>query len=173
MPFVDTGTTLRIKPRTGTYALVLVSRRIMHVRIGRTGKLETQPEFYVYVGSAHGPGGVRARVAHHQKLTPQPHWHIDYLRAVLELPEAWLTYDPVRREHAWAVALNVWPGVLLPVTGFGCSDCECDSHLYFFRAYPSRALIRRRVSTAWPDHARISSAGPGWGAPTMVGRKAL
>ncbi|MCZ6576023.1 MAG: DUF123 domain-containing protein [Gammaproteobacteria bacterium] len=42
----------------------------MHVRIGRTGKLETQPEFYVYVGSAHGPGEVRARVAHHQKLTP-------------------------------------------------------------------------------------------------------
>ncbi len=59
-----------IKPRAGTYVLVLVSQRIMHVRIGRTGKLETQPGFYVYVGSAHGPGEVCARVAHHQKLTP-------------------------------------------------------------------------------------------------------
>ncbi|MFB3087359.1 MAG: hypothetical protein ACE10E_03465 [Acidiferrobacterales bacterium] len=84
-----------------------------------------------------------------------------------------MTYDLIRSEHAWAVALNAWPGGLLPVTGFGCSHCECDSHLYFFRAYPSRALFRRRLSTACPDHARISSAGPGWGIPTMVGRKAL
>jgi hypothetical protein len=55
-PFVDTETIPMIKPRAGTYALVLVSQRIMHVRIGRTGKLQTQPGFYVYVGSARGPG---------------------------------------------------------------------------------------------------------------------
>jgi Uri superfamily endonuclease len=29
--------------------------------------LQLQRGFYVYVGSALGPGGVRARVAHHQK----------------------------------------------------------------------------------------------------------
>ncbi|MFQ5756087.1 MAG: DUF123 domain-containing protein [Acidiferrobacterales bacterium] len=166
-----------INPRVGTYALVLVSQRSMHVRIGRTGKLETQPGFYVYVGSAHGPGGVRARIAHHQKRALRPHWHIDYLRAALELREVWFTYDPVRREHAWAMALNAWPGGALPVTHFGCSDCECDSHLYFFHAYPSRALFRRTLSTACPDHARMYSAGPwvgssncGW-AQSLVSRR--
>jgi hypothetical protein len=32
------------------------------------------------LGSALGPGGLHARIAHHQKLSPRPHWHIDCLR---------------------------------------------------------------------------------------------
>jgi Domain of unknown function DUF123 len=67
--------------RPGTYVLVLSSRSTDLIQIGRLGALQLQSGFYVYVGSALGPGGVRARLAHHLKLSRRPHWHIDYLRA--------------------------------------------------------------------------------------------
>ncbi len=51
------------------------------VRIGRRGELRLQPGFYIYLGSALGPGGVRARLALHFRPCTRPHWHLDYLRA--------------------------------------------------------------------------------------------
>jgi hypothetical protein len=67
--------------RPGTYVLVLSSRSTDLIQIGRLGALQLQLGFYVYVGSALGPVGVRGRLAHHLKPSRRPHWHIDYLRA--------------------------------------------------------------------------------------------
>lgn len=49
-----------IKPEPGTYALVLASSKASSVRIGGLSILRLQPGFYVYVGSALGPGGLCA-----------------------------------------------------------------------------------------------------------------
>ena len=38
---------------------------------------------YAYVGSAHGPGGLRARVGRHLRTEKSLQWHIDYLTAAL------------------------------------------------------------------------------------------
>ena len=65
-----------MKPEGGTYALILVCPSKKRVQIGKLGSLEMRRGFYVYVGSALGPGGLRARVAHHQKVSQRPHWHI-------------------------------------------------------------------------------------------------
>jgi len=65
--------------RPGTYALLLYSASDAEIRVGRLGHMRLQSGFYVYVGSALGPGGVRARVRHHLLDSPRPHWHIDYL----------------------------------------------------------------------------------------------
>ena len=46
----------------GSYALLLQADRRRTVRIGWLGQLTVEPGCYVYVGSALGPGGVRARV---------------------------------------------------------------------------------------------------------------
>jgi hypothetical protein len=69
----------------GTYALLLSASHQGVVQIGRLGPLAVQRGFYVYIGSAFGPGSVRARVAHHCRPAPRPHWHIDHLRTVTEL----------------------------------------------------------------------------------------
>ena len=50
------------------------------VQIGRCGTLCAHPGFYVYVGGALGPGGLRARLSHHLRRAVRPHLHIDYLR---------------------------------------------------------------------------------------------
>ncbi|MGD9280552.1 MAG: DUF123 domain-containing protein, partial [Desulfobacterales bacterium] len=113
------------------------------------------PGFYVYVGSAFGPGGLKARIAHHMKISKTPHWHMDYLRPVLTLKEIWFTYDSCRREHQWAGVLAGSRSGTIPFSGFGASDCRCNSHLAFFDLRPSGACFRRRLHAVFNPHGEI------------------
>jgi Uri superfamily endonuclease len=72
----------------GTYAIVLRSQTLGPVRIGKLGTLRLQEGFYIYVGSAFGPGGLQARIQHHLQRARRPHWHIDYLRAACDVVES-------------------------------------------------------------------------------------
>jgi len=130
-----------VLPQPGTYALVLSSRKATPVRIGKLGTLQIQPGFYAYIGSAHGPGGLRARLGHHLTQSSRQHWHIDYLRAHADPEEVWYCHDPRPWEHTWAKCIGTLPGASIPLAGFGASDCRCDSHLYFFERRPSRAAF--------------------------------
>src|SRR5664280_171056 len=110
---------------------------------GRLGALRLRSGFYVYVGSALGPGGVRARRAHHRKLSRRPHWHIDYLRAHTRVEEIWYCLDTRRLEHIWAEHIRLTEGASVPLVGFGSTDCRCESHLFFFERRPSRERFRQ------------------------------
>jgi len=133
--------------RPGTYALVLSSATGARIRVGRLGTMRLQRGFYLYVGSAFGPGGVRARVNHHLHASPRPHWHIDYLRPRATVEEAWVCHARKRREHSWARLLSSMPGVSVPMRGFGSSDCGCETHLFFFRLRRVRNGILDALST--------------------------
>ncbi len=113
----------------GTYFLVLRCRTARTIGIGCLGKLHLRPGWYVYIGSAFGPGGLRARIAHHRRLATRPHWHIDYLRRFARLEAVW--YCPeVRCEHEWAAAIGAMPGAAAVGPRFGSSDCGCETHLW-------------------------------------------
>lgn len=120
----------------GTYALILRSSRSERLQIGRLGILEQEPGYYIYVGSAFGPGGLWARTRRHRRKIGASHWHIDYLKPWLDLREIWYTHDPVRREHQWAKALLTVPESSVPLPGFGSSDCRCGTHLVHFSSAP-------------------------------------
>ena len=122
-------------PRPGTYVLILRSDDRKTLQIGKRGPLDIAPGYYVYVGSALGPGGVLARVSRHCRSVISKHWHIDYLRAHTALVSVWFCYSPVRLEHAWAGLVATLRGTR-PVTRFGCSDCDCATHLYFLSREP-------------------------------------
>ena len=140
----------------GAYALVLLCSRGELVQIGKLGPLQLRRGFYVYVGSAVGPGGVRARVAHHQKLSPRPHWHIDYLRPHTRLDRIWYSHDRIRREHQWARVIHALRGASVPAAGFGSSDCHCKTHLFFFTRRPSFKEFRQKAQGS----ARAGKASP-------------
>lgn len=135
-----------LEARPGTYALLLSTASDAEIRVGRHGDMRLQSGFYVYVGSAFGPGGVRARVNHHLRDSPRYHWHIDYLRPHATLEEVWLCHGRKRREHLWASFLSSMPGVSVPMPGFGSSDCGCETHLFFFRSHAMRDRIRAALS---------------------------
>ncbi len=118
----------------GTYALVLRSSTTRTVRVGALGDMHVRPGYYVYVGSACGPGGLRARIEHHACRAARPHWHIDYLRRYTRLQTVWHT--GARCEHEWAAAVNSMAGATIALAGFGSSDCDCETHLFRFGVRP-------------------------------------
>jgi Uri superfamily endonuclease len=126
-----------MKPEGGAYALILFCPGKKRVQIGKLGPLELRRGFYVYVGSALGPGGLRARIAHHQKVSQRPHWHIDYLRPHTRLDRVWSSHGRTRREHQWARLIHALRGASVPLARFGASDCKCKAHLLFFTTRPS------------------------------------
>lgn len=130
------------------------------IEVGALGSMDVTPGFYVYVGSAFGPGGLQARVRRHVRDEGTRHWHIDSLRAVTELEEIWYTHDRERRECTWASVLGESPDVSVPLPGFGASDCACTTHLFSFDRRPRipsfRAQVRRRTS----EHAPIVQTDP-------------
>jgi Uri superfamily endonuclease len=151
---------LKIPSRPGTYALVLSSPACRPVVIGKLGTLKVKPGFYVYVGSAFGPGGLLARIGPHRNNTGCPHWHMDYLGKYLGLDEIWYTCDAAHREHQWVKVLSKARGAMVPLAGFGSSDCRCKSHLYYFISRPSGGNFRRKLHSSFANHGRIYMVKP-------------
>ena len=119
----------------GTYALALSLAAPADLTIARR-RVQLPPGLYVYVGSAHGPGGLRARLGRHLRGDGRPRWHIDALRAVAEVVGWHVAVSPLRLECAWAQALAHLPGAAIPVPGFGATDCRaaCPAHLVMLPA---------------------------------------
>ena len=139
----------------GTYTLVLESAEEKFLNIGKLGTLILKPGFYVYVGSAFGPGGLKARINHHIHYSDRPHWHLDYLRPAVSVWEIWYTYDQVRREHQWAEIHAQTRRAHTPLPGFGASDCRCPSHLFFYKSKPSGRNFSRKIHAHANSHSRI------------------
>lgn len=149
MQAVDT-----LSSRPGTYAIVLRCRDKGKIFIGQLGEFELKTGHYIYIGSAFGPGGVRARVMRHHRAQKCRHWHVDYIKERMTLVETWHSHDIARREHQWASAMSRMN--LAPyIKGFGSSDCKCFSHLFHASARPQASVFRDAVTREIAGHARI------------------
>lgn len=131
-----------IPAQVGTYLLIFEARRRATPRVGRLGSLTLDPGYYFYIGSAFGPGGLRARVKHHSGISTKPHWHLDYIRPSLSLREVWYSIDAVRYEHVWAAVLGDALQMHIPLPGLGASDCRCESHFFYAKDKPGRQALR-------------------------------
>lgn len=129
---------------SGTYVLCFESRVERQVDIGRFGRMGLRPGFYLYVGSAHGPGGLCARLARHRRRDKRKRWHIDYLRTHVRLLEVWCTCNENRLESEWSAVVASIPGASVPMPGFGASDCPGEEHLFAFVRLPEFGEFVRR-----------------------------
>ena len=124
---VESGDGEAAPEEKGAYALLIaLDAPAAFARRGATQLIA--PGWYVYAGSANGPGGIRARLRHHLRAEKRPHWHVDQLTntaarvAALALPGG--------SECAIIARLGAEPALTPPVPGFGSSDCRaCVSHL--------------------------------------------
>ena len=133
---------LRIK--SGTYVLVFHLESDCRLTVGKLGRFSFPAGWYAYAGSAHGPGGLAARLGHHLHIATHPHWHMDYLRPHGSIAEIWYGRGPAVDEHRWAACLRWMAGSPAAIPGFGSSDCRCDSHLIYFPIRPAIARFRHR-----------------------------
>ncbi len=136
----------------GTYALMLRCGRARSVIVGSLGVLPLLPGVYLYVGSAFGPGGLRARLSRHAACGKIKRWHIDYVRMRMSLVGAWFSTAPQHLEHDWAERVLVLPGATNPMPRFGASDCSCASHFVRFSDYgSSHPSIAAALTDVAPD----------------------
>jgi len=129
----------------GTYVLLLYLFGPFRIPVGRLGTFEVRAGFYLYVGSARGPGGLAARVARHLRHPKPLRWHVDFLRAYARPVGVWWAEEVERRECVWARVLARLPGASIPIPGFGASDCRCPAHLVHFVAVPDRETFAHMV----------------------------
>ena len=135
-----------LQPIVGCYVLLLHSTRQISVTVGKFGQLDFSPGYYAYVGSAFGSGGIKARVGRHLSTSASQHWHIDYIKSVMDVVEVWLVYTSLRCEHICAQVCSQMPSASAPHKGFGSSDCQCESHLFFYAKQPKFSTFKRRLS---------------------------
>jgi len=128
----------------GSYCLVLRLDAAEKITIGRLGTFEFPAGFYLYFGSALGPGGVEARVARHQRADKRRHWHIDYLLERASLVNVRAVHSNERLECQWAAVARREPGASVPAPRFGASDCRCAGHLVRWES--SADLTNSRIS---------------------------
>ena len=139
----------------GTYVLIVCLDRDTVIQVGRLGQVTFPRGWYLYAGSALGPGGLAARLARHRRDEKRPHWHVDHLLAHAALVGSWHVASPVRLECAWAEALRGMAGASVPAAGFGASDCRCETHLLHLARRPSDARVRRALIGASPPGTTV------------------
>jgi Uri superfamily endonuclease len=137
----------------GTYVLWVRLTGRMTVQVGKLGTITLPHGMYAYVGSARGPGGLRARLQRHLRPDKPIHWHIDAVTALVPVQAIWFESSPERLECRWARTLAALPDIATPFPGFGSSDCRCRSH---FLAVPAGSM--RQAWEALDRHAARPSA---------------
>ena len=129
----------------GTYLIVTTFYRGKNIVVGKLGQIHFQKGHYVYVGSAFGPGGLNARLRHHTGVKARKHWHMDYLN--LPARQIHVSAQDKQLEHEWAYALLQNADGSIP--GFGCSDCACFSHLFYFKSLKTWKTALKRLSAQY------------------------
>ena len=109
------------------------------LQIGRLGGVQLSKGWYIYFGSAFGPGGLAARVERHLRYHKTRHWHIDHLIWATTVREVWYSQRQRYLEHCWAQNALDQPAARNLLRGFGASDCQCLSHLVRF---PTREAVK-------------------------------
>ncbi len=134
--------------RAGTYLVALWLDSPQEIAVGRLGEIRFPSGWYLYAGSARGPGGLQARLARHLRRLAggkHTHWHLDYLRQRAVWAGGWGRASDRRLECAWATALLHLPGAEVVAPGFGASDCRCPTHLVHVPLLPEEDWLAARL----------------------------
>jgi Uri superfamily endonuclease len=114
--------------RRGTYCLIISCKKDTVVTVGKLGKIKFMTGYYAYVGSA--LNSMDKRVKRHMERKKKIFWHIDHLTTHKDFKScgAYIIENEKRMECRKASRI----GKKLPdIPGFGSSDCNCESHLFY------------------------------------------
>ena len=110
----------------GSYLLLIKLTEHKKISIGKLGEAEFTKGLYIYIGSA--LNGLEQRIQRHLRKHKTTHWHIDYLVKHAEIVDVFYKESKNREECNIAKTFN---RKLKSVPDFGCSDCNCKSHLFY------------------------------------------
>jgi len=117
----------------GTYCLVIELKKDSSIKIGALGKIKFKRGLYCYVGSA--LNNLEKRVQRHLSKKKKLHWHIDYFLLNKNSSIKKIFYKKSNKKEECKIANFVLKNSTDTITGFGCSDCSCKTHLFMIRSY--------------------------------------
>jgi sugar fermentation stimulation protein A len=140
---------------SGVYLLVMCVPRGT-IDVGSLGPRAFRAGWYVYTGSARR--GLTQRLERHLRLRKRPFYHVDFLRSASTAAHAL----PIRGGAPGECELA---GEILSISsgcedGFGCSDCRCRSHLFYFSEPPQRSAAFQEVLTRLRHQALAGNRQP-------------
>ncbi len=112
----------------GAYVLLVDLARPLVLDVATLSGAVLPAGHYAYCGSAHGPGGLRARIGRHLKRDKARRWHVDRLTGAGRIVAIYAAPDGA--ECDLFARLQAVPGATVPLAGFGSTDCGgCPAHL--------------------------------------------
>jgi len=96
------------------------------ITVGNRHRYHLQKGCYAYVGSA--LSSLEKRMRRHLSPEKKRYWHIDYLLERAKIQNIIYAETEERKE---CVLAKILFRRLPAVADFGCSDCRCQSHLFF------------------------------------------
>jgi len=121
----------------GVYILLIKINKNVQETVGSLGKIKFNKGKYAYVGSAQN--NLEKRVERHMSKNKKKFWHIDYLLDNKFTKIVDIFYKKSGKSEECRIA-SILSKTELPVLKFGCSDCNCKSHLFKIRN--SDAILR-------------------------------
>ena len=115
----------------GTYCLIISIEKSEKLQIGNLYQAHKfKKGYYVYIGSA--MNSLIARVNRHLSDDKKMHWHIDYLLKSENSSIRDVLFNISDKKIECDLAKEIADNGE-PVPKFGCSDCNCNSHLIYFK----------------------------------------
>jgi Uri superfamily endonuclease len=111
----------------GVYVLIIQVDKKVDVNVGALGKLTFEKGLYAYIGSAQT--NLEQRIKRHLAKEKRLFWHIDYLLNDSAARIVKVLYKQADKTEECNIAKAISEKGK-PIDYFGCSDCNCKSHLF-------------------------------------------
>lgn len=120
-----------------TYCLLIKLNNNERIRIGKLGELDFKKGYYIYIGSA--LNSLEGRIKRHLRDEKKLFWHIDYLLASSNSIVKKVIFEKSSKKWECEIAREIAASGLA-INHFGCSDCKCNSHLFYIEKYEDAEL---------------------------------
>lgn len=120
-----------------TYCLIIKLNNNELIEIGKLGEIDFKKGYYIYVGSA--LNSLEGRIKRHLRDEKKLFWHVDYLLASSNSAVEEVIFEKSSTKWECEIAQEIAVSGL-SINHFGCSDCKCDSHLFYFEKYEDAEL---------------------------------
>ena len=116
----------------GIYVLIIQVDKDINLKIGALSRIAFTKGLYAYVGSAQT--NLEQRIKRHLRKEKRKFWHIDYLLDNNAAKIIEVLFKKANKTEECKTARSISERNK-PIDGFGCSDCNCKSHLFRIENY--------------------------------------
>ncbi|MDD4353164.1 MAG: GIY-YIG nuclease family protein [Candidatus Nanoarchaeia archaeon] len=114
----------------GAYVLIFEVLKDCEIIVGKLGLTFFKKGIYYYCGSAQN--NLEKRIERHERKEKKIHWHIDYLTTNKNIKMiSSEKYENCQKSKECELAQELFKKKYNQIKNFGCTDCKCNSHLFY------------------------------------------